>query len=236
MSMSTILSSIVDRLWSHRRTIIGALLLVNAEFIAVALYILTAPVTITGLAFLIYPFIWINVALWAVWRVSVPRTNRRRRLVAGLIGVGYFLVLGYLGGLYGSGLGAQATGLRVSTTLPPGWGPALLYGGEGFRLALIPYKLGGYLTLAFLVYVTALDTAKSLTAGVLGLFSCVSCMLPLVAAALSGLIGGGGALIGLVSAQSYRLSTVVFVVTVLLLVWRPSVGSVSISQLAGRFE
>lgn len=229
-------STVIDRLRPHRGPILLALLLVNTELIALALYHLVAPVTITQLAVLVIPFIWINVALWAVWRVDLPPANRRRRLVAGLIAIGYLLVLGYLGGLYGSGIGARATGLRVSTVLPPGWGPALLYSGEYVRFALVPFKVGGYLTLAFLIYVTVLDTARGVAAGMLGLFSCVSCTLPLIAAALSGLVGGGGAIVGLVSAQSYRLSTVVFVVTVLLLVWRPSIGSVTISRIAGRFE
>lgn len=221
-------NTLLDRLWPERETIIGGALLIQAEVLLLFVYLLDTSGTIFQAQFMFYtyPFIWINVALWAFWRVNLPRTNRRRRLIAGLVAVGYFLVLGYLGGLYGLGLGSMATGFRVSVALPPGWGPALLYGGEHVRLALLPYKVIGYLTLSYLVYVTVIDTATSATAGLLGLFSCISCTLPFIAAAVSGMIGGG-ALLAVASAQSYSLSTAVFVVTVLLLVWRPTAGSFS---------
>ena len=234
--MSEDTNTVIDRLWPERETIIGGAILIQAEILLLFVYLLDTSSTISPAQFMFYsyPFIWINVALWALWRVDVPRTNRRRRLIAGLIAVGYFLVLGYLGGLYGLGLGSMATGFRVSVALPPGWGPALLYGGEHIRLALLPFKVIGYLTLSYLIYVTVVDTATSAAAGLLGLFSCISCTLPFIAAAIGGIIGGGGALFALASAQSYPLSTAVFVVTVLLLVWRPTAGS--FSRLRSKFR
>jgi hypothetical protein len=222
------MSTALHRFAPRRGTLLGGAILVNTEFLLVAIYLLVTSATPTQLAFYIYPFIWINVALWALWRVDVPSVSQRQKLVAGVIAVGYFLVLGYLGGLYGLGLGEMATGLRIEfMDYPPGWGPALLYGGEWIRLALLPFKVIGYLTLSYLVYVTILDTATSAVAGLFGLFSCISCTLPLIAAIVGGIIGGGGALIALASAQSYPLSTAVFVVTVLLLIWRPTAGSFS---------
>jgi hypothetical protein len=234
MDMSEYTNALLDRLWPKRETIIGGVLLVQAEFLLLFVYLIDTSATPSPgeFMFYVYPFIWINVALWALWRVDVPQTNQRRRLIAGLIAIGYLLVLGYLGGLYGLGLGSMATGFRVSM-LPPGWGPALLYGGEYVRLALLPFKLVGYLTLSYLIYVTVIDTATNAAAGLLGLFSCISCTLPLIAAAVGGIIGGGGALIAVASAQSYPLSTAVFVVTVLLLVWRPTAGS--FSRLRAKF-
>jgi hypothetical protein len=222
-------SGVFDRLWPRRETIIGGAVLVNSEILLLLVYFITTSSTPSPdqFMFYVYPFIWINVAFWALWRIDVPTTNRRRRLIAGLIAAGYFLVLGYLGGLYGLGLGPITTGFRVSGSLPPGWGPALLYGGEYIRLALLPFKVIGYLTLSYLIYVTVLDTATSAVAGLLGLFSCISCTLPFIAAVLGGIIGGGGVLIAAASAQSYPLSTAVFVVTVLLLLWRPTAGSFS---------
>lgn len=233
--MSDDTNALLDRLWPERETIIGGVILIQAEILLLFVYLLDTSETVSPaqLMFYIYPFIWINVAFWALWRIDVPRTTRRQRLIAGLIAAGYLLVLGYLGGLYGLGLGSRATGFRVSVTLPPGWGPALLYGGEHIRLALLPYKLIGYLTLSYLVYVTVIDTAASAAAGLLGLFSCISCTLPLIAAAVGGIFGGGGALLAVASAQSYPLSTAVFVVTVLLLMWRPTAGS--FSRLRAKF-
>ena len=78
----------------------------------------------------------------------------------------------------------------------------------------------GYLALAWLVYATVIDAAGSAVTGVLGLLSCVSCSWPILASLLTG-IGGGGALAAAAQSQSYELSTVVFVVTVALLYWRP---------------
>jgi hypothetical protein len=219
----------LDRLWPRRGTIIGGAVLVNSELLLLLIYFIATSSVPSSEQFMFYayPFIWINVALWALWRVDVSITSRRQRLIAGLIAAGYFLVLGYLGGLYGLGLGSMATGFRVSVSLPPGWGPALLYGGEHIRLVFLPFKVIGYLTLSYLIYVTVLDTATSAAAGLLGLFSCISCTLPLIAAMVGGIIGGGGVLIAAASAQSYPLSTAVFVVTVLLLLWRPTAGSFS---------
>lgn len=211
-----------------RNAVMGWATVVNAEFLLVASYLLLAPVTPTDVWIYVYPFVWINVAIWATRRVDVPAASRRRRYVGGMVALGYLFVLGYLGGLYGPGMGGLATGLRIEMmSLPPGWSPAVLYSGEQVRLALLPFKVVGYLTLAYLIYATVLDATGSATVGIFGLFSCVSCVLPLIAATVSGFVGGGGALVAAASAQSYALSTAVFVLTVVLLVWRPTAGSFS---------
>jgi cytochrome c biogenesis protein CcdA len=57
--------------------------------------------------------------------------------------------------------------------------------------------------------------------GILGLLSCVSCSWPILATLVTGVAGSGTAIAGAAYAQSYGLSTVVFVVTVGLLYWRP---------------
>jgi hypothetical protein len=206
--------------------VVGGVALLAVELLVVVVYLLLVPGLPTDPTFygyLLVPFVWINAALWGLARTEVPDASRRRRAVAGAVGLGYLLVLGYAGGLYG-GTGAAATGLRLSLAFPPGWSPAAVYSGADLRVVVLPFKLFGYAALAYLVYVTVLETAGGLAAGVVGLFSCVSCTLPVIAAALSGLVGGAGALAAAASAQSYGLSTVVFVVTVVLLTWRPSVG------------
>jgi hypothetical protein len=112
----------------------------------------------------------------------------------------------------------------VFGSIPPGWGPAVIYGGATLQFALLPFKLVGYATLAYLVYATLVDAASSAVGGVLGLFSCVSCTFPVIAGVVSGFVGGTGALASAVYGQSYLLSTVVFVITVGLLVWRPTMA------------
>jgi hypothetical protein len=207
--------------------VVGGVALLAVEFLVVVVYLLLVPGLPTDPTFygyLLVPFVWINAALWGLARTDVPGASLRRRAFAGAVGLGYLLVLGYAGGLYGAGAGAAATGFRLSLAFPPGWSPAAVYSGADLRVVVLPFKLFGYAVLAYLVYATVLETAGGLVAGVVGLFSCVSCTLPVIAAALSGLVGGAGALAVAASAQSYGLSTAVFVLTVLLLTWRPSVG------------
>jgi len=223
-----------DRLRPDRERLLVWAAVVNAELLAVAAYLLATGATPVRPLFYVYPFVWINAALWALWTVDAPSAgprNGRRVVLAAAVGAGYFLVLGYFGGLYALGTAPGATaaaGWSLSlTSLPPGWSPAVLYDGTRLTLALLPFKLFGYATLAYLVALTVLDATGGGAAGLLGLFSCVSCTLPLIAGAVSGLVGGAGALVTAAYGQSYGLSTVVFVVTVALLVWRPTAADLS---------
>jgi hypothetical protein len=114
------------------------------------------------------------------------------------------------------------TGLTVQfTQLPPGSNPAFLYGGAVVQFAFVPFTTVGYAVLSYLVYATAIEAESAVAGGVLGLFSCVSCTLPVIASLLSGIVGGGAALAAAASAQTYALGTVVYVITVGLLVYRP---------------
>jgi len=217
-------AALLDRLCPHPDVIVGGAALLSVEFLAVVVYLLVVPTaSVAGWVYYAVPFVWIDAALWALWRVDVPAASARRRLLAGSLAAGYFGVVAYAGGLVGPGLGTAATGLRVSITgVPPGWSPAVLYGGERVTLALLPFEAVGYLALAYLVYASVLDAARSAAAGVVGLFSCVSCTLPVLAGFASGIAGGGGALVSAALSQSYALSSAVFVLTVVLLAWRPA--------------
>jgi hypothetical protein len=227
--MSTDTGSPLARLRPHPDVIVAGVALVSVELLAVVVYLLVVPnVYPTRPLFYAIPFVWINAALWGVWRVRSPAAPRRRRLVAGALAAAYLAVLAYVGGLVGAGVGDLATGLRVEVvSLPPGWGPAVIYAGEDVVVRLLAFKTLGYLALAYLVYAAVLDAAGGAAAGLLGLFSCVSCTLPVIAAVLSSTVGGAGALAALALGQSYPLSTAVFVVTVGLLVWRPTAGTFS---------
>lgn len=205
-----------------RRETVGALAaLTLAEVAALAVYLAAMPVAVTELRYFLYPFAWLNASALAVWRVSprVPAGEwRRRRLAAAGVGAAYFLVLAAVGGvLAASGPG---TGVTVHWALPPGWGPMVLADAGPVRVAAAPYRVAGYLALAYLVYATLADAEASLAGGVVGLFSCVSCTLPLLAAVVSSLAGGAVAF-GSASALSYDLSTAVFLLAVALLAWRP---------------
>lgn len=205
----------------------GALLALEA--LAVAVFLLVAPVTVHDPLILVYPLVWINVGLWAAWRTEPPAAAGRRRLAVGLLAAAYFAVLAVVGGLVDlshlSHGHVHAPRLRIAyATLPPGFGPALLYSGPLVGLTLLPYKVVGYLVLAYLVYATVLEAAGSALSGLLGLFSCVSCAWPVLGTVVAGLFGSGSAIYAFAISESYLLSTLVFVSAVALLRWRPSIG------------
>jgi len=215
----TAVSTRARRLLPGRTEALWWALLLNVEMLLVAVYVLVAEVTITAPRFLVYPFVWINLGIWAVAAVRpTPRTDRIIRIGIA-IGAGYFVLLAVIGGLIG--FDPIQPGFRIAWNLPPGWGPAILYQGALIRLAIVPYKLIGYLALAYLVYTTVLDAAGSAWTGVVGLFSCVSCAWPVVGTVVTGIFGSSSAVAAVATNQPYGVSTAVFVSAVALLVWRP---------------
>ncbi|MDG5778279.1 hypothetical protein VB773_15070 [Haloarculaceae archaeon H-GB2-1] len=207
----------------QKDTLLWGALLVNTELLVLLAYGVLGSTSLRdplAVRYWLYPFVWINVGLWAVLRTRPAPSSTRHRRLAAVLAVGYFGLLAYTGGVVGHA--HQATGLRISWwALPPGWGPAVLYNGMGLSLNILPYKVFGYGALAYLVYATVLDAVGSAVTGLLGLLSCVSCTWPVLASLVTGVVGSGTAIAGAVYAQSYGLSTVVFVVTVALLYWRP---------------
>lgn len=194
------------------------------ETVVVGWYVLYEPVRITDPMILVYPLLWINASLLALWVTDTPDATRRYRLLGGGLGVGYFLLLAYVGGLiqihaiHGH---SHAFGFSVTWPLPPGWGPTLLISGDALGVAITPYKVLGYATLAYLVYVTVLETAGSVWAGAIGLFSCVSCTWPVLGTVLAGTFGSSAAVVVFATEQPYAASTIVFLSAVALLLWRP---------------
>lgn len=197
---------------------------VVANTLVLALLVYAASTERPPTTFWVFPVVWITVAVWALLNTSPVPADVRTRLVAAAIGVGYFLVLGLVGGLFGPS-GEISTGLTLQVTdLPPGWNPAILYSGQTVQFAIVPFTALGYATLSYLVYATAIEAKSVVAGGVLGIFSCVSCTLPVIASVLGGVIGGGAALTAAASSQTYAIGTVVFVVTVGLLSYRPGLG------------
>jgi hypothetical protein len=202
---------------------IGAI--VAAELLLLAAYFGITSAEATGVRYALYPFVWINVGLWAAWKVTPPIADRRARWVAAAVAGAYFLVLCIVAGLVSIGGSPvpQAGGTRL-VMASPGWGPAVVYAGSTFQVAAVPYLVIGYLSLAYLVYVTLLEAANAAMSGVLGLVSCVGCTFPVIASLVAGVAGGSSALTAAVYALSIDLSTVVFVLAVALLYWRPGFG------------
>ncbi|WP_128477891.1 DUF7546 family protein [Halorussus pelagicus] len=234
--MTRTLDVSIDRLRPSFDTLLWVGLALNTELILTFAYLLLADVTITEWRYLVFPFVWLNLSAWALVRTKPSADSPRARYVGATIAVGYFLLLASVGGLLKPGLlfhshaggsaGAHThpSGFRIAW-LPPGWGPALLYSGELVQATLMPYKLVGYLTLAYLVYDTVLETAGSAVSGLIGLVSCVSCTWPVVATLAAGVAGSGTAVAAAASEWSYTLGTAAFALTVVLLRWRPSIGT-----------
>ena len=176
----------------------------------------------------VYPFVWLNLSAWVLWHASPPPAPRRTKWAArGLAGV-YFLVIAYFGGMLQTGYAFSntsevptdqlVTGLGLLIELPPGYSPALTYSGYYVTSTVMPYMLVGFLALSYLVYAAILSARASATAGLIGIFSCVGCSFPLVAALLSG--GAASTVAAFVYSRAYTLSTIVFALTLLVLYWQ----------------
>ena len=215
------MTSTVRRLFggTSRQSLTVWAAIANAEVILLVWYYSIMPATPTNILQLAYPWLWINASIWAVSRVSLTPTTDRKRWLALAVGAGYLLLLGYFGGLYqfaGAGLG-----FRIAW-LPPGWGPVPIYSASAFTVVLLPFKVVGFLALSYLVAATVVDAASSGLAGFVGLFSCVSCTWPLLATVFTGIFGTASAAASIVTGQPYGASTVVFLASVAMLVWRPT--------------
>ncbi|MGM0606621.1 MAG: DUF7546 family protein [Halobacteriota archaeon] len=199
-------------------------LFLNTQLLAVLGYVLFSDGQVQSLQFTAFGLIWINVGVWVLTSVRIPPSDSRTRNRAAGIAAGYFGLLAIAGGLVSTGVGEAATGFRLAI-LPPGWGPAPLYSGYYVNVTLLPAYVVGYVALAYLVYAAVIDTAGSAKAAVLGLFTCVSCSWPILAVVVSTVFGGGSILAASALELSYELSTVIFLLTVGLLYWRPTITS-----------
>ena len=207
------------------RTLGIAALLLNLQFVAVIAYYAFLGSFPSTPRYVAYGLIWVNVAVLVLYKITVPSGydfETRRRALA--IAASYFMLLAFFAGLVATGVPERAVDTRIAW-LPPGWGPALVHAGPYLTVIIMPAYVLGYLALAKLVYVAVLEASGSLVAGVVGLFSCISCTLPIIAMIGSALFGGTGILAATALDASYDLSTAVFLITVALLSWRPGFRS-----------
>ncbi len=208
---------------SRRRDVLVVLAVVLVQLCLLGLYFAVRSEQPAVLRYTLYPFVWINISLLAAIHVDVPAASRRHTLLAGTVAGLYFVLLLYLSGLVGV---PSDDLLRTVGTLDvqsgsPGTERLHLV-TEAFYLSVVPYRTIGLLVLSYLVYVTVLDISGSLAAGALGLFSCVGCAFPILVSLSAGLFGSTAVATAVYGAQ-FDISTVVFVLAVGLLYWRPGV-------------
>jgi hypothetical protein len=211
-----------------RGALLRGALVANTLALAALVYVALTPADLSPPRYTLYGLLWVAVGAVVLRReLSVPRETTRgsRRLALGAAAA-YLVALALAGGVVvpGGAPDAVASGWVVRT-LPPGWGPALVYSDATVALVLMPARVVGYLALAALVRGTVLDAAggglRDGLPGLLALFSCVSCAWPVLAGLAAAVFGTGSALAAATAGLSYDLSTLVFLATVGLLYWRP---------------
>ncbi len=228
MATSTLAQGVSDLVTSVReatpslRTLGVAAFVLNLQLVAVVGYYAALGGFPSTLRYVAYGLIWVNVSVLVLWKVQIPSgyefETRRRALT---IAASYFALLAFFAGLVATGVPDHAVNTRIAW-LPPGWGPALVHAGSWLTVIVMPAYVLGYLALAKLVYIAVLEASGSLAAGILGLFSCISCTLPILAMIGSAIFGGTGLLAATALDASYDLSTAVFLITIALLLWRPT--------------
>lgn len=199
------------------------------ELLLVVIYQAATASQITAVRYVIYPFIWINMSIWCVWRLKESQGNDASHSTGtrwGLrfIALLYLLLVNYLPGLFiphipGVSLPFQP-GMPTSTTIlwqmPPGWGPVVTVNAHWFGLRLIPFETTGYLALAYLFYRNLLAWSGFVSSSIMGAFTCVSCTLPLYQGIIAAL-GAGASTVHMANHYSYDIGTLIFVVSCLLL-------------------
>jgi hypothetical protein len=208
-----------------RRDVRLLTVLVALELFLLGSYGAARPGSITRPRYLLYPFVWMNAAVWAIFHTDPPTGPVRRRIAGVGLALSYLTVLFWLAGLVGPAPPDPGGGLSVTVALAsPGWERVTLVAGD-LSVTLIPYRVAGYLALSYLVYVTAVDAASAVLGGALGLVSCVGCTFPIVLSLTSGVFGGSSAVAGAVFTRSVDLSTVVFLLALAMLYYRPGFGT-----------
>jgi hypothetical protein len=194
--------------------------IVAVELLAVGTYLLAVG-SVSAPRYLVYPFVWINVGVYAISRTSVPSAPVRRRALAAAGALAYALLLATVSGMIGLPLGEHlhthgpSAGWFVSLSAP-GWGPRVGYVAEPYHVYFVPYRAVGYAALAYLLYADLLSLSAVASAGALGLFACVGCAFPILAS----LVGGAGAAtLAALGGYSLDLSTAAFLAATGLLWW-----------------
>jgi len=155
-----------------------------------------------------YPLVWILVSGAALKRYVAPALGSPS-LPAVAVGVGYAVALQYTAGLLGPASTPPSTSVHLAL---PGWGPAVVYVGSLLSISVIPFLTIGYVTLGALATVAVDRTWSASGPGVVGLFACVSCTAPLIAAVAGSL--GAGTVATTVSHAQYPLATGAFLLSV----------------------
>jgi hypothetical protein len=163
----------------------------------------------------VYPLLWLAVSAAVLLWVVCPRLDAVDA-VSVLAGAGYTLALFAVAGLLRPV--GEAPGLAVYHGFP-GWGPTFVLSGP-VALTVVPFLAAGYATLGALAAVlvgrarqrSGTKAGAGAASGLLGLFACVGCTAPLLAAAAGAL--GAGSVSAALSGAQYPAATAAFLASV----------------------
>ena len=213
-----------DRIAVELRTLTLLNILVAIQLGAALLYGRYYDVFVSSLTRYLLPFIWITSGLWAIVNATPKPRDRVHRIVGGVVGGSYFLVLLFISGLAGPVTpqlhSASAGTWDVTLRVALGWGPVISYTGDYLYLTIVPFQVIGYGALAYIFYVAVLDVTNAAVGGIVGLIPCPGCAAPLLTPVLAGALGTSPGIVLLVS-FAYEIATVFFLGALALLYWRP---------------
>lgn len=197
----------------HARAVRFVVALTVVEAAALSVHLLGGAL-VTRPRYLLYPFLWVNLVGYALFRAPAGflRTGRRWAAVGGVVGMLYFALIMWITGTVGFTPSSSMTGLHI-VSAPPGWGPVVMFEGVRFHATFVPFQVVGYAGLALLVALAAARTSRSIAAGALGLVSCVGCTLSAVGGLATAVVGGTAT----VASLTYDVATLAFVLTVVFL-------------------
>lgn len=194
----------------------GALLVLETVLL-LGYFSLTPAAPGSEIRYLVYPFVWINVAVYGVRRVGPHPRSRLHLGVAAVLAIAYFLVVMAIPGNIGFGTPGIEPSVRIGW-YAPGWGPLVAVASPWLRLYLVPFEVIGYLGLTYLVFANLLALTRGTVSGLLGLATCIGCTVPILAP-VAGILGGPATGLTATAYQwSYDLGTVIFVLSIGVLV------------------
>lgn len=203
-----------DIKWGNIRPWLAVFIL--QVYLVIAYFELSGATPTNEPRYLVYPLVWMTVGAWAMTSVDLDIRSKTQAVLAGGIGLAYYLLLLWIPG----NIGLAPAGGEIVTRVElyaPGWGPLVVFTGPYLRLFLVPFEVIGYAGLAVLVSANVLTFSRGALSGVLGLVTCVGCTVP-VMIPLLGLLGGPATSMTTTAyAYSYDIGTVLYVLTVILL-------------------
>ncbi|MWV65434.1 hypothetical protein GRS48_11485 [Halorubrum sp. JWXQ-INN 858] len=152
-----------------------------------------------------YPLVWLSLSAAAIAGATAGAGRATVRPWPAAIGGGYVLLLAWISGQ----LTFAPTGFGVEASAGlPGWAPVVIADLGVATAVVVPFQSLGYVVLGALLARALSVTGGSLLAGVLGLFTCAGCVLPVIAA-----VAAAGSVPVISGGLSYAVSTAAFALT-----------------------